>query len=31
VPDHQILALEKHSSDAKGDQYTFRFVLEERA
>ena len=31
VPDHQILALEKHSSDAKDDQYTFRFVLEERA
>jgi pyrimidine operon attenuation protein/uracil phosphoribosyltransferase len=31
VPDHQILALEKHSSDAKSEQYTFRFVLEERA
>jgi pyrimidine operon attenuation protein/uracil phosphoribosyltransferase len=31
VPDHQILALEKHSADAKDNQYTFRFVLEERA
>ena len=30
LPDHQILALEKHSSDAKG-YHTFRFVLEERA
>jgi pyrimidine operon attenuation protein / uracil phosphoribosyltransferase len=31
MPEHQILALEKHSSDTKDDQYTFRFVLEERA
>jgi pyrimidine operon attenuation protein/uracil phosphoribosyltransferase len=30
VPEHQILALEKNSTDAKGGQYTFRFVLEER-
>ena len=31
VPDRQILALEKHNSDNSTDQYTFRFVLEERA
>jgi pyrimidine operon attenuation protein/uracil phosphoribosyltransferase len=30
VPEHQILALEKNSTDAKGGYYTFRFVLEER-
>jgi hypothetical protein len=30
VPEHQILALEKNSTDAKGSHYTFRFVLEER-
>ena len=30
VPDHQILALERHSSYADATQYTFCFVLEGR-
>jgi pyrimidine operon attenuation protein/uracil phosphoribosyltransferase len=31
VADHQILALEKISRDGSDSQYTFQFVLEERA
>jgi pyrimidine operon attenuation protein/uracil phosphoribosyltransferase len=31
VPEHQILALEKHDPKASSSQSTFRFVIEERA
>jgi pyrimidine operon attenuation protein/uracil phosphoribosyltransferase len=31
VPEHQILALEKHDPEVGSSQSTFRFVIEERA